>query len=92
MSSRFTGADFPGEQANAVMIGQELQPRLGLIPGLRTEQLFGIGAIAERGFLKAEESFYHGGYSFSCFCLSSSTKLMPVGSRLAEAARFTEGN
>ena len=49
--------DFPGEQANAVMIGQELQPRLGLIPGLRTEQLFGIGAIAERGFLKAEESF-----------------------------------
>ena len=89
---RFTGADFPGEQANAVMIGQELQPRLGLIPGLRTEQLFGIGAMAERGFLRAEESFYRGGYSFSCFCLSSSTKLMPVGSGLAEAVRFTEGN
>ncbi len=33
-SGRFTGADFPGEQANAVMIGQKLQPRLGLIPGL----------------------------------------------------------
>ena len=34
---RFTGADFPGEQAGAVMIGQKLQPCLGLIPGLRRE-------------------------------------------------------
>ena len=34
---RFTGADFPGEQADAVMLGQKLQPRLGLIPGLRRE-------------------------------------------------------
>src|SRR5205807_808881 len=89
---RFTGADFPGEQAGAVMIGQKLQPCLGLIPGLRREQLFGIGAIAERRFLKAEKSFHHDGYSFSCFCLSSSTKLMPVGSGSAEAVRFTEGN
>src|SRR5207249_6285918 len=76
---RFTGADFPGEQADAVMLGQKLQSRLGLIPGLRRKQLFGIGAVAERRFLEAEESFHHDGYSFFGFCLSSSTKLMPVG-------------
>src|SRR5260370_19379579 len=74
------------------MIGQKLQPRLSLIPGMRSKQLFGIRAIAERGFLKAEESFHHDGYSFLCFCLSSSTKLMPVGSGSGEAVRFTEGN
>src|SRR6266403_1326725 len=89
---RFTGADFPGEQAGPVMIGQKLEPCLGLIPGLRREQLFGIRAVAERRFLKAEKSFHHDRYSFSCFCWSSSTKLMPVGSDSVEAVRFAEGN
>jgi len=85
-------AALKASQADAVMVGQKLQPRLGLIPGLRREQLFRIGAVAERRFLEAEESFHHDGYSFSCFCLSSSTKLMPVGSGSTAAVRFTEGN
>jgi hypothetical protein len=41
---RFTGADFPGDRAAAVMIGQKLQPCFGLIPGLRRELLFGIAS------------------------------------------------
>ncbi len=52
---RFTGADFPGEQADAVMIGQKLQPRLGLIPGLRREQLFRIGLSQKGVFLKPKK-------------------------------------
>ena len=58
------GADFAGEQTGAVMIGQKLESRLDLSPGLRSEQLFGIGAVAERRFLETEESFHHGDYSF----------------------------
>ena len=54
------GADFAGEQTGAVMIDQKLQPRLDLIPGLRREQLLGIGAVAEGRFLETEESFHHG--------------------------------
>src|SRR6202035_5081812 len=88
------GADFPGEQTSAMMIDQKLEPRLDLSPGLRSEQLLGIGAVAERGFLETEESFHHGDYSFSSwffFRCSSSTKLMPVGSGSALAGRFGEG-
>src|SRR5260370_28532894 len=55
-SGRFTGADFAGEQAGAVMIGQKLQPRFGLIPGLRREQLFGVGAVAEGRLFKTKKS------------------------------------
>ena len=33
----FTGADFTGEQPGAVMIGQKLQPRFGLVPCLGRE-------------------------------------------------------
>src|SRR5437016_14029951 len=79
------------------MLGQKLQSRPGLIPGLRREQLFGIGAVAERRFLKAEESFHHDGYSWpsfasSFFRLSNSTKLMPVGSGSDEGVGFTGAN
>src|SRR6516165_5222842 len=82
------GADFAGEQAGTVMIGQKLQARFGLIPGLRGEQLLGIRAVAERRLFKTEESFHHGSYSWPSFPSSllrwsSSTKLMPVGSGLA---------
>ena len=88
------GADFAGEQTGAVMIDQKLEPRLDLSPGLRSEQLLGIGAVAEGSFLETEESFHHGDYSFSSFFLrwSSSTKLMPVGSGSAGGGRFAEGN
>src|ERR1017187_3621302 len=61
------GADFAGEQTGAMMIDQKLEPRLDLGPGLGSEQLFGIGAVAERRFLETEESFHHGDYSFSSF-------------------------
>ena len=56
----FAGAHFAGEQAGAVMIDQELKPRLHLGPGLRGKQLLGVGAVAEGRFLEAEEGFYHG--------------------------------
>ena len=86
------GADFAGEQAGAVVIGQKLESCLGLRVGLRREQLFAIGMVAERRFLETEESFHHERYSFSSFLrLSSSTKLMPVGSGSAVVARFTGG-
>ena len=86
----FAGADFAGEQAGAVMIDQELEPRLDLGPGLRSKQLLGIGAVAEGSFLEAEEGFYHGtdSSSSSFFSWSSSTKLMPVGSGAAAWAGF----
>ena len=61
------GADFAGEQTGAVMLDQKLEPRLDLVPGLRREQLLGIGAVAERRFLETEESFHHDGYSFRPF-------------------------
>ena len=48
------------------MLGEELQPRLDLIPGLGGEQLFGVGAVAEGSFLEAEEGFPHG-YFLSVF-------------------------
>ena len=86
------GADFAGEQTGAVMIGQKLEPRLDLGAGLRSEQLLAIGMVAERRFLETEESFHHERYSSSSFLrLSSSTKLMPVGSGSAAAERFTGG-
>src|SRR5207247_10684570 len=88
------GADFAGEQTGAVMLDQKLEPCLDLGPGLRSEQLFGIGVVAERGFLETEESFHHGDYSFSSwffFRCSSSTKLMPVGAGSAFVVRFGEG-
>ena len=56
----FAGADFAGEQTGAVMIDQKLEPRLDLGPGLRSEQLLGIGAVAEGSFLETEESLHHG--------------------------------
>src|SRR6516164_8469182 len=91
------GADFAGEQAGAMMIGQKLQARFGLIPGLRGEQLLGIRAVAERRLFKTEESFHHGSYSWPSFPSSllrwsSSMKLMPVGSGLAASARLTGGS
>ena len=87
------GADFAGEQTGAVMLDQKLEPRLDLSAGLRREQLFAIGMVAERRFLETEESFHHERYSSSSFFfwLSSSTKLMPVGSGSAAAERFTGG-
>ena len=87
------GADFAGEQTGAVVIGQKLEPCLGLGAGLRREQLFAIGMVAERRFLETEESFHHERYSSSSFFLrlSSSTKLMPVGSGSAAGERFTGG-
>ena len=54
------GAHFAGEQTGAVMLDQELEPRLDLSPGLGSEQLFGIGAVAEGSFLETEECFHHG--------------------------------
>ena len=86
------GADFAGEQTGAVVIGEKLESCVGLRVGLRREQLFAIGMVAERRFLETEESFHHKRYSSSCFLrLSSSTKLMPVGAGSAVAARFTGG-
>jgi hypothetical protein len=60
------------------MIDEELEPRLDLVPGFRSEQLLGIGAVAERSPFETEEGFYHGGSSSSFFFMSRSTKLMPV--------------
>src|SRR5206468_11310370 len=55
----FARAHFAGEQAHAVMLGQELEPRFDLIPSFGGEQLFGVGAVGKRGFLEAEERFPH---------------------------------
>jgi len=55
-----TRAHFAGDQADAVMLGQKLQPCFDLVPGLGSEQLFGVGAVAEGSFLEAEEGFPHG--------------------------------
>src|SRR6202051_889123 len=86
------GADFAGEQTGAVMIGQKLESCLDLDVGLRGKQLFAIGMVAERRFLETEESFHHERYSSSSFLrLSSSTKLISVGSGSAGADRFTGG-
>src|SRR5712692_5609093 len=89
----FAGAHFAGEQTGAVMIDQELEPRLHLGPGLRSKQLLGIGAVAEGRFLEAEESLYHGtdSSSSSFWPWSSSTKLMPVGWGAAGGTGFGEG-
>src|SRR5260370_39292295 len=56
-------AHFAGDEAGAVMLGQELEPRPDLIPGLGGEQLFGVGAVGKRGFLEAEKGFPHGYFS-----------------------------
>jgi len=58
------GPHFAGDQSHAVMLGQKLQPRLKLVPGLGGEQLFGVGTVGEGGFLEAEKGFPHG-YFFS---------------------------
>ena len=57
----FAGAHFAGQQAGAVMIDQELEPCLDLVPGLGSKQLLGIGAVAEGSLFETEEGFYHGG-------------------------------
>jgi hypothetical protein len=62
----FAGADFTGEQSDAMMIGQELETGLDLMRGLGGEQLFGSGAIAEGCFLKTEEGFEPRATPFSC--------------------------
>src|ERR1700694_2657951 len=90
----FAGAYFSGEQTGAVMIHQELKPRLHLGPGLRGKQLLGIRAVAEGRFLEAEEGLYHGRESSSLssfWSWSNSTKLMPVGSGEADGTGFGEG-
>src|SRR5690349_22698892 len=89
---RFAGAHFAGQQAGAVMIDQELESCLNLVPGLRGKQLLGIGAVAERSLFETEEGFYHGGSSSSFFFTSRSTKLMPVGSDSVALDGLAEGN
>src|SRR5207247_2302576 len=89
---RFTSAHFAGQQAGAVMIDQELEARLDLVPGLGSKQLLGIGAIAERSLFETEEGLYHGGSSSSFFFRSRSTKLMPVGWDSAALDALAEGN
>src|SRR3974390_3232936 len=64
----FSGSDFAGQQTGGVMIHEELQSGVDLIPGLRREQLLAIRVITERRFLKTEESFPH----------NSSSLLVPV--------------
>jgi hypothetical protein len=89
---RLAGADFAGEQTGAVVIGQKLESCLGFRVGLRSEQLFAIGMVAERCLLETEVSFHDERYSSSSFLrLSSSTKLMPVGSGSAAGDRFRGG-
>src|SRR5215467_1210886 len=85
-------AHFAGEQAGALMIDQELEPRLHLHPRLRGEQLLGVGAVTEGRFLKTEKGFDHARYSSSFFFWSSSTKLIPVGSGSAAWGGLAEGN
>src|SRR5207249_12141991 len=87
----FAGAHLAGQQAGAVVIRQKLEPRLYLIPCLRSKQLLGVGAVGERGFLKPEISFYHMTYSCSFFCWSNSTKLIPVGSGPVALDGLAEG-
>src|SRR5580658_4593964 len=58
-----TCAHFAGDQAGAVMLSQELEPRLDLVPGLGGEQLFGVGAIGKRRLLETEKGFPHGYFS-----------------------------
>src|SRR5213594_2448439 len=89
---RFTGAHFAGQQAGAVMIDQELESCLDLVPGLGSKQLLGIGAVAERSLFETEEGLYHGGSSSSFFLMSRSTKLMPVGWDSAALAGLADGN
>src|SRR5215831_11995284 len=91
--------DFAGDQPRAAMLYQKLEPRLDLIPGLGSKQLFAIRVVAERCFLEAEEGFYHGTSSSSLSGLISgllwwtnSTKLMPVGWGAGGDAGWGEGN
>ena len=62
-SGGFTRAHFAGEQPHTVMLGQKLQPRFDLVPGLGSEQLLSVWTIAEGSFLEAEEGFPHGYFS-----------------------------
>ena len=89
---RFAGADLAGEQTGAMMLDQELEARLDLVPGLRSEQLLGVGAVGEGSFLEPEERFYHGGSSSSFFLMSRSMKLMPVGSGSTAGEGLADGN
>ena len=52
-------ADFAGKQAHAWMPRQQLEPALDLLPTCGGKQLFGVGAVGERGFLEAEECLKH---------------------------------
>src|ERR1039458_10639373 len=49
-----------------MMLGEELQPRFDLVPGLGGEELFGIGTVGEGSFLEAVKGFPHG-YFLSVF-------------------------
>src|SRR5580700_777962 len=57
------GAHFAGDQTYAVMLSQELQPRLDLVPGLGGEELFGVGAVGKGRLLKTEKGFPHDYFS-----------------------------
>jgi hypothetical protein len=56
----------PGSRSKtyAVMLSQELQPRLDLVPGLGGEELFGVGAVGKGRLLKTEKGFPHVYFSF----------------------------
>ncbi len=55
----FARAHFSREQSHTAMLHQKLQPRFDLLPSLRGEELFAVGIIGKRGFLKAEKGFPH---------------------------------
>ena len=83
------GAHFAGEQADAVMLRQKLEPRLDLIPGLGGEQLFGVGAVGEGRFLEAEEGFPHG--YFSSVSQGGNSPLTTASTSRATAFRLAFG-
>src|SRR5215469_12966457 len=58
-SGGLAGSHFTGQQADGVMLHEELQSGVDLIPTLGSKQLLVIGVITERRFLKAEEIFPH---------------------------------
>ncbi len=59
----FARAHFACDQTHAVMLSQELQPRLDLVPSLGGEELFGVGAVGKGRLLKAEKGFPHSYFS-----------------------------
>lgn len=73
------GAHFAGQQADAVMIDQELETRLDLVPYLRKQTTAWASRLSLNGvFLKPKKAPTMAGSSSSFFSLSRSTKLMPV--------------